>query len=73
MGGAYKNANGIVLQIFPGRPMFVLVSGIEKNTWLPSSAPVERLFGIGGLILTPRRRKLSNAAQDNAYVICNRG
>ena len=45
-----------ILNQFPG----VRNTYMKYNTPTPSSAPVERLFSLGGLVLTPRRNRLSD-------------
>uniref|UniRef100_A0AAZ1XBT5 BED-type domain-containing protein n=1 Tax=Oreochromis aureus TaxID=47969 RepID=A0AAZ1XBT5_OREAU len=56
--------SGYVLQIlhkFSSIKTFFL----KYNTPTPSSAPVERLFSLGGLVLTPKRNRLSDKRFEN--------
>uniref|UniRef100_A0A8C0YUZ1 BED-type domain-containing protein n=1 Tax=Cyprinus carpio carpio TaxID=630221 RepID=A0A8C0YUZ1_CYPCA len=51
-----KSANMENLHDFPR----ILKIFLKANTGTPSSAPVERLFSIGSLILTPKRNRLTD-------------
>ena len=48
------------LNVLDGYPALKSIF-LRLNSNLPSSAPVERLFSVGGLVFSPKRSKLSDA------------
>lgn len=42
---------------------------IHHNTCIPSSAPVERLFSFGGMIMRPHRRKISDELFEKIVIL----
>lgn len=55
----YLKSGATVLDSLNHFPMIKKLS-LKLNAATPSSAPVERLFSLGNLILTPKRNKLSD-------------
>lgn len=55
----YLKSAGSELGVLSQFPRVKAIS-LRYNTATPSSAPVERLFSLGNLVLTPRRNRLSS-------------
>ncbi|XP_025760049.1 uncharacterized protein LOC109199633 [Oreochromis niloticus] len=55
----YLKSAGSELGVLSQFPRIKAIS-LRHNTATPSSAPVERLFSLGNLVLTPRRNRLSS-------------
>ena len=55
---------------FPVIKKYLLHAFMAKNTDLPSNAPVEWLFSIGGQIMTPRRNGLSDEHFEMLLLLC---
>ncbi|CAH0405814.1 unnamed protein product [Chilo suppressalis] len=54
-----------ILNTYPTIKKFFL----RCNTCLPSSAPVERLFSYGGMIMRPHRRNMSDALFEELVIL----
>ena len=48
---------------------FVKAVFIKFNTPLPSSAPVERIFNFGGMILQPKRKRITDANFERSMLL----
>ncbi|KAL1276471.1 hypothetical protein QQF64_036094 [Cirrhinus molitorella] len=55
----YLKSAGSELGVFSQFPRIKAIS-LRYNRAIPSSAPVERLFSLGNLVLTPKRNRLSS-------------
>lgn len=55
----YLKSSALELDILNKFPNIKGIS-LKYNTATPSSAPVERLFSLGSLVLTPKRNRLSS-------------
>jgi hypothetical protein len=60
LGEFLKKSPTKKLQVLNSMPYLKKVF-IEHNTPLPSSAPVERIFSVGGAVLSKKRGKMSDA------------